>query len=304
MAVNISVYDLVNYPSNPKTVTVDLTELVPYGNSGEDTWVFSAVTSATASGSVSIQRLYISETKFGWAKSSGLQSGPYTVSDSQKHLKISIDEDIAGAVEITLDTNALSLGGDAVAKDIQDKISAPATYGGDKAGNLSYLNAVCTYTNSIFEIVSGTSSDMYTGSSRSSVAIIDGVTTTGLAAALGFDILFTSETLAATQVKQTSLAATYVSGTALTVSSSSIVAGGDCVVITDGTNTEYRGVESAVGVGVTLSSGMDNGYASGSLVQVLDIQDSSGEPPPAYSTIDDVIKYSIASLINQIDFSS
>jgi hypothetical protein len=304
MAVNVSVFDLVNYPSNPKTVTVDLTELVPYGNSGEDTWVISAVTTATASGGASIQRLYLSDIKFGWAKSSGLQSGPYSITDSQKHLKIAIDEDIADAVEIALDTNILGLGGDAVASDIQSKLSNAASAGGAKAGNLSYLNAVCTYTNGTFMIISGTASNLYSGSTRSSVAVADGTTTTGLAAELGFDIPFTSENIVSTQVKQTSLAADYSSGTSITVAGTGIVSEGDCVGITDGTNTEYRGVESSLGTAVTLSSGMDNSYLTGSLVQVLELQDPSGEPPPAYANIDDVLKFAIASIVNQIDFSS
>jgi hypothetical protein len=248
--------------------------------------------------------LYISDTKFGWAKSSGLQSGPYTVSVSQKHLKVAIDEDISGAVEIALSTNALPLGGDAVALDIQTKINATAGVGGAKAGNLAYLNATCTYSDGVFRIVSGTASDLYTGSTRTSVAVTDGSTTTGLAAELGFDVTFTSEELASTQITQTSLASDYTSGTALVVSNSSVIDGGDCLAITDGTNTEFRGVESAIGYNVTLSSGLANTYSTGSLVQVLEMQDPTGDPPPAYSMVDDYIKFAIASIANQIDFSS
>src|SRR5688572_1528170 len=109
MAVNVSVFNLENYPNNPKTVSVDLTELVPYGNGGEDAWVLSAVTSATASGGAAIQRLYINHLKFGWAKSSGLQTGPYDVTGSQKHLKIAIDEDIASGAELALTTSDLPI---------------------------------------------------------------------------------------------------------------------------------------------------------------------------------------------------
>ena len=305
MAVNVSVFDLENYPNNPKTVTVDLTELVPLGNSGEDTWVFSSITTATASGGSSIQRLYISNTKFGWAKSSGLNTGSYDVTGSQQHLTIAVDEDIGDGVEIALDSSGLPLGGDAVAQDIQVKLSATASPGGTKAGNLSYLNAVCNFTNGVFEIISGTSSSLYTGSTRSSVAVADGVSTTGLAAELGFDIPFTSENISATQVKQTSLASSYTAGEGqLTTLTADVVAEADCVAITDGTNTEFRGIESGVGALVTLSSGFANSYASGSLIQVLELQDPTGEPPTAYSNIDDFIKYAIASIVNQIDFSS
>ncbi len=305
MAVNVSVFDLVNYPSNPKTVTVDITELVPYGNGGEDTWVFSAITTATASGGAAIQRLYISQNKVGWAKSSGLKQGPYTVNASQKNLKISVDEDIASAVEITLDENVVTLGGTAVAKDIQAKLSATALTGGDKEGNLAYLNAVCRFINGAFEIISGTASDIYTGTTRSSVDVADGVSTTGLATELGLDILFTSEDIASNPPTQVSLAATASAlDTSLTVTTAGVVTEGSCIAISDGVNTEFRGIESSIGNVLTLASGINNGYAAGSLVQVLTIQDPAGLPVSAYETLDDVVKFSLASLINQIDFSA
>lgn len=303
MAVNISVFDLDNYPSNPKTVTVDLSELVPYGNNGEDTWVLSAVTSATASGGATIQRLYIKDARWGWARSSGLAPGPYSVTELQKHLKIAIDEDISDALEIELDTSLLSLGGDTVANDIQTKLNAAAKAGGDKAGNLSYLNAAVSYENGRFKIVSGSAAKNYVGSNETSVSVSDGVTTTGLAAELGFDIPFTSRDLAGTEVKQTSVASSYTAGaTTLSVAATGVVSDGDCIGLTDGANTEFRGVESSVGNTVTLSSGFTNSYATGALVQVATLKDPSGEPPPAYSKIDDFIKFAISSIVNQINF--
>jgi len=304
MAVNVSVFDLVNFPNNPKTVTVDITELVPFGNGGEDTWVFSAITSATASGGAAIQRLYISDTKFGWAKSSGLKTGPFDITGSQRHLKVAIDEDIGNAVEVALDISALPVGGNAVAKALQNKISATAYTGGSKAGNLAYLNATVNFTNGSFEIVSGTASSAYTGTDRSSVAVVDGVTTTGLAAELGFDIPFTSEGLASVPPSSTSVGADYTSGVALTVVDPGVITSGDCIAVTDGTNTEYRGVESGFGTAVTLSSGFSNGYTTGSFVQVLKLQDPKGIPVSGYSNIDEQVKFAIASLVNQIDFSS
>jgi hypothetical protein len=304
MAVNVSVFDLVNYPNNPKTVTVDMTELVPYGNGGEDTWVFSAITTATASGGAAIQRLYISQNKIGWVKSSGLSQGPYTVNSGQKHLQVAIDEDIAEAVEITLDENTVAIGGNSVAKDIQTKISATALTGGAKEGNLAYLNASVRFVNGAFEIISGSASDVYTGVTRSSVDVIDGTSTTGLAAELGFDITFSSEDLASTPPKQTSLASPYTTGTSITIVTDGLISGGDCIAITDGTNTEFRGIESGAGATVTLSSGLANTYGVGTLVQVLTVQDPAGKPVSGYETVDDIVKFSIASIVNQIDFSA
>lgn len=305
MAVNVSVFDLDNFPNNSKTVTVDLSELVPFGNNGEDTWVLSAITTATASGGAAIQRLYIKDTRWGWAKSSGLNPGPYSITDSQKHLTIAIDEDIGSGAEITLTTSALSLGGDTVAADMQAKINNLASSGGGKAGNLSYLNAVVDFEDGRFKIISGTAASNYTGANRSSVDIADGSTTTGLAAELGFDIPFTSRNLAGDEVKQTSVSSVYsAEAFSLEVTSAGIISDGDCIGLSDGTNTEFRGVESSIGTTITLSSGFTNGYAAGSLVQVVTLRDPSGEPPPAYSKVDDYIKFGLTSLINQIDFSS
>jgi hypothetical protein len=305
MAVNVSVFDLDNYPNNSKTVTVDLSELVPYGSGGEDFWVLSSRTSATASGGATIQRLYINDTKLGWLKASGLNAGPYSVTGAMQHLTVSIDEAIGSGVEIELTDNVLSLGGDTVAADLQIKIQALGKIGGAKEGNLSYLNACVTFVNGRFKVVSGTVSSEYIGANRSSVAITDGTTTTGLAAELGFDIPFTSETLAGTPVVQTSVSSAYTApSTTLLVTTAGVVSEGDCIAVSDGTNKEFRGVESSIGNTVTLSSGFTNSYAGDSLLQVLDVRDPSGEPPPAYAKIDDYVKFSIASMVNQIDFSS
>jgi hypothetical protein len=304
MAVNVSIFDLENFPSNPKTVTVDITELVPFGNNGEDTWVVSAITTATASGGAAIQRLYISATKFGWAKSSGLKTGPYSVNGSQKHLKVSIDEDISEAAEVALTESVLPIGGNALASDLQTQINDTARVGGAKEGNLAYLNAIVRFVDGRFEIISGTASDSYEGANKSSVAVADGVTTTGLLGELGFDINFTSEVQASTEVKQTSLASSYTSGTTLSVVDGSVVTGGDCIAVTDGTNTEFRGVQSVSVNDIIMASGMANTYASESLVQVLSLRDPSGEPAAAYTDIDDYVKFSINSIANQIDFSS
>lgn len=305
MAVNVSVFDLDNYPNNSKTVTVDLSELVPYGSGGEDYWVLSSRTSATASGGATIQRLYINDTKVGWLKASGLRAGPFNVTASQKHLKIAIDEAIGSGVEIALTENVLSLGGDTVAADIQTKIQALALVGGAKQGNLSYLNASVSFENGRFKIVSGTISSDYIGANRSSVAIADGTTTTGLAEELGLDIPFTSEVLAGSPVVQTSVSSAYTSpSTQLLVTTAGVINDGDCIGVTDGTNKEFRGVESSIGNTITLSSGLTNSYSADSLIQVVDVRDPSGDPPPAYSKIDDYVKFSIASMVNQIDFSS
>lgn len=302
MATNISVFDLVNAPGTQKTVTVDLTEVVPTGNNGEDIWVFTVSTTATASGGGAIQKLYINNTKLGWVKSSGLKTGPYDILSGARHLKVAIDEAIANGVEIALTTNTLPVPGEDVAKDIQKKINATAKTGGSKLGNLAYLNAVVKYSNNTFTIISGVPSETYSGADRSSVAVSDGTTTTGLAALLGFNIPVSSEVLDSTQVKETSTFSTYTSPSTTLVLSSAIASTGDVFSITDGTNREYRGITTAAGATLTLASGLANNYAAGSKVQILREQDPSGEPPNIYTTIDDYVKFGVSYIVNQIFF--
>lgn len=302
MATNIPVFDLVNAPGTQKTVTVDLTEVVPTGNNGEDKWVFTVSTTATASGSASIQKLYIDNMKLGWAKSSGLKVGPYNITNTKRHLKVAIDEVIGSGVEVALTASDLPVSGEDVAKELQQKISNTAKTGGAKAGNLSYLNARVTFSNNVFSIVSGVASDTYSGTDRSSVVVADGTTTTGLAAELGFNIPLYSEVLDSTAVKETSVASTYTSPSTSLVITSAVVSTGDAIAITDGTNLEYRGVTTGGGTTLTLASGFSNSYAAGSKVQVLRMQDASAEPPAVYNTVDDYIKYGISYIVNQIYF--
>lgn len=304
MAVNVNVYNLESFPNNSKIVTVDLSELVPYGNNGEDAWVLSANTTATAAGSAVIQKMYISDTKWGWLKSSGINSGPYTINASQQNLRISIDEVIGSGAEITLATSALQLGGDTVAKDLQSKISSLALAGQVKEGMLSYLNVSVEYKNGRFIIISGTASSDYVGADSSFVEIADGVTTTGLAAELGFDIVFSSQTIAGEPVKSTSLTAVHTAPSAdITVAAPGVLAVNDCVAILDGVNKEFRHIDSIAGSVITLNANLANSYGVGTLVQVMDVRDPTGIPSPAYETIDEYIRFSLASLINQIDFS-
>ena len=302
MAVNVTVFDLLNNPNNPKTVTVDLASVVPLGNGGEDAYVLTSTTSATASGAggvSAIQKLYIRDMRIGWSKSSGLKTGPYAVTGSQRHLKVAIDEDTG--TEVALTSSVTPVTGEAVASELQTKINALAKTGGAKVGNLSYLNATVRFVNGRFEILSGTSGT-YTGVDRSSVAVTDGTTTTGLLAELGFDIPITSEVLAGNAVGVTSLASGYVSGTSMTVTTAGVVSSGDAIVVTDGTNTAYRGVTTANGTTLTLSSGIGTSFAAGSMVQVLGMRDFSADPPPIYTDIDDLMKYAITYIANQINF--
>jgi hypothetical protein len=67
MAVNVTVYDLENYPDNSKTVTVDQKTVVPLGYDGDEQWVLSFTTTAYSDNTArtAIQDIYVTEMKAG-----------------------------------------------------------------------------------------------------------------------------------------------------------------------------------------------------------------------------------------------
>jgi len=62
MAVNVTVRDIENFPGGtPKTITVDIIQIIPVGGmplEGDEIWVSSTTTAATASGGGSIQSIF------------------------------------------------------------------------------------------------------------------------------------------------------------------------------------------------------------------------------------------------------
>ncbi len=314
MAVNVTIRDIVNFPGGtPKTVTVDVIQIVPVAGApleGDEIWVTSATTAATASGSVAIQDIFKNTMKRGWIRSSGLITGNIDIA-SDSRMVVAIDEAIGAGLEITLTAGNNLLAGD-IASDIETQIQSAAQIGlgGAKAGNLSYLSAQVRFVNSKFEIESGTLADAFTGAGRSSVKV--GVPSGGVdvRATLGLDITTDSETLASRQIVETDLTAAYSSGDKLTVRSTAGLATGDAFVITDGTieNTAViSGVVSASIIQFTTSSGgafgLANPYNSGDLVKKLH-QSDVADPVSAVTTVDELYRFQIDSLVGQIDFSA
>jgi len=304
MAINVTIYDLENYPDNSKTVTVDLKQVVPLGAGGDERWVITSYTTATASGSATIQDVFINEIKLGYSKSTGFNQGPYTINSSQNRMKVSIDGSTAR--EIILTASATALTGSAVAADIQARIRDLSADGALEEGSLSFSNAECSFADGKFTIKSGSISNAYTGSNKSSVRVTAG-TTNNVSTHLGFLGAVESEVLASSDVDETyvSFAYTVSSGTILPVNDSSIAtASVDCIGITDGTNTEYRAVSSVAAGQITMGSALSHDYAAYSRVQVLRFQDPSATPPPILDDVDDATRYAISTIVNQVDFSS
>ena len=315
MAVNVTVRDIVNFPGGTaKTVTLDITQIVPVSGDpleGDEIWVTSAVTTATASGGGSIESIFKNQMKRGYTESSGLAGSVFNI-PALAQMKVAIDESAGSGVDIALSEANNVLGAD-VAAEIEAALKAEAEIGGggSKIGNLSYLNAQVRFENGKFIIESGTVASSFTGTGRSSVVLSapDGPFTDALRGVLGFDIATTSEDLAGRQLVETDLTATYSSGDLLTVTSTANLDAGDAFEIRDGTNTDIGLVSGTISSSVfrfTAVSGVDlglaNAYATGSLVRKLHPVNVA-DPVSVVDTVDELYRFSIDSIVNQIDFS-
>jgi len=314
MATNVTVRDLENYPDNSKTVTVDQTTVVPAGAEGDEKWVLSFSTSGYSDNTnrTTIQHIYVQDMKVGWAKSSGFSTGPYVISSNNKYLGVSIDGSSVYYVELSEGTYEE----DSLIDELQTKIRAIPTISGAWNSNddqLAFKNSVVGYKSGKFYIVSGNLSSYYTGTSKSSVSVSASGSDT-LYSYLGFDLGYDSETISNISVKESLLASSYTVGDATVVIASSVGASvGDALMITDGTNTDYftaLSVTSDVTIGVPVSG--TNGFnaithnytASNAKVQLLRAQDPDAQADYYYKTVDDVTRWGIMSITNQLDFSS
>jgi len=313
MAVNVTVRDIVNFPGGTaKTVTVDIIQIVPVAGSpeGDEIWVTSTTTAATASGTAAIQDIFKNEMKRGFIRSSGFITGLINI-PAVARMVVAIDEAIGGGVELTLAEGNNFLAED-VAQDIEAKLKAQAVIGGggSKVGNLSYLNAQVRFVNSKFVIESGAVADTFTGTGRSAVVIGAPSSGSDIRATLGFDIVTESVILAARQITETDLTASYSVGDTLTVRSTAGLSSGDAFQILDGTNSDtalVSGTESSSVFRFTVVSGAGDGianaYSTGAMIRKLHNVDVA-DPVSAVTTIDQLYRSAIDSVVNQIDFSS
>jgi len=320
MAVNVTVYDLDNYPDNNKSITVNHSTLVPIGYEGDEQWVMSFTTTAYSdnTNTTAIQDIYVRETRAGWSKSSGLvgTGGKFTVvSGTGDSVDVKMDNS-SQAYTIELEAGA-NLGGDVIAADMQLKIRAVPDSGswsaGDAGYELAYKNCIVDYTDGKFWIVSGSVGQYYTGNSRSSVRVTQDSADT-LYATLGFDLGIESETLAAQAATESLVSSSYTNDTTpLAVDAGTGVQGGDVVMITDGTNTDYfTAVTGTTDTSIIVPTIANNGFTgisnnytlNVSKVQVLSAQDPDSIPKGYYDTVDSISRWGIMSVANQIDFSS
>jgi len=328
MAQSITVYDLENYPDNPKTMSLDQKSIVPAGQEGDEKWVLSFTTSAYSNNTnhTAISDLYIQEMRGGWLKSSGFTGsggGKFTIGASSKQLKIKLDNSVGAAAgvgyyTITL-TEGTNLTGDAIAADIETQIralpddnswvDADTTAGFE----LAYISCAVEYSDGRFRIISGSVSPYYTGVSRSSVKVtkVDGDTCYEV---LGFNLPIDSQTIAGVGIKEALVTTTYApDGASLKIAAGTGVVAGDALLITNGTSTDYfTALSGTVDTDVVVPTSGSNGYIGiansytedVSKVQVLREQDPENEPVSYYDTVDSITRRGIINIINQIDFES
>lgn len=317
MALTIDIQDLDNFPGTTKRITVDQDKIVALGSGGDETFVVSVSTTGYSDNvaRTAIPTLYVTDFKAGWCKSSGFvgTNGKFAVSDTANKLKVRLDASTLD-YEITLNSDAsgVPVAGEVIAEDLQDKIRSIVIdpEGADAGFALSYKNATVEFKNNKFWIISGSIGGHYTGDNRTSVAVSAG-DLNDCSAVLGFDLSTTSEDLASISIKEAPVVTDFTAnGTTLVVGPGTGITASDCAVVTDGTNKTYFKVSSVAENGgnteITVGVGdINQDYTSYvSRIQVLREQDPEGTPGSIHTSIDDVVRFGIKSIANQIDFSS
>ena len=319
MAINLDLYDLENYPGNPKRGTVDIVQMIPAGYGGDEQFVlkFSTTAYSDAVNRTPIADIYLQETICGWSKSSGFAgvAGKFTITSSTNKLRVKIDGCSGGAnsgfYEITLE-EGVNMTGSAVAEDIQAKLRAVSVADTDASYALSYKNAVCVFKNNRFYIHSGSMSNSFDGSKKSSVRVYKGAFTGSANSVLGFDMAIESEELSSYSAKEVTTTADYSAGSdTVNVSAGLGVSVGDALYITDGINIDYFvAVSGTTDTAIKVPNETNNNfnaisrdYSTGAKVQLLVPVDPEFEPNSAVDTVDEVCRWGVMSIINQIDFS-
>ncbi len=327
MALNIDTQDLENYPGTTKRITIDLGSIVPIGAEGDEKFVLSNTTSAYSNVTerTNIQDIYITEMTAGWCKSSGFagSAGKFYLDDTHKSLKVRMDATVSGSdgsgfytIDLTPNDDDTPVSGEVVAAELEVRIRevADSLNIEDTGFATAYRNASVEYKNSKFWIVSGSIGSYYTGNLRSSV-VVAAADTNDCSQILGFDLPTNSYTLANVAVKETILNTGYTTDTdTLSVNTGTGAESGQAFMITDGDlKTDYFiAMSGTTDSNIKVATFSVNGYigitnsydANSAKLQLLREQDPEGVPTNWYTSIDQLVRYGIKSMANQIDYSS
>lgn len=327
MAISINVQDIENYPGNTKRISIDLESAVLIGNEGDESFVLNVSTSAYSDNisRSSIQDLYITGLKSGWCKSSGLiagTSGKFYLDSTHNSMRIRIDATVSGlngdgyyTIDLAYNDDGTPSLGETVAADLEEKIRAIADnlVTADAGFYSAYRNASVEYKNGKFWIVSGSIGPYYSGNNRTSVVVASG-TTNDCTEVLGFDLPTTSYALSNVAVKETLLNSDYTVGdSTLSVNTGTGATAGKAFMITDGISTDYftalsGTTDSSIVVAVESTNdynGIVHNYsANKAKIQLLREQDPESVPTNWYTSIDQLVRFGIKTIANQIDYSS
>ena len=317
MAISIYTQDLVNYPGTVKRVSIDQSALVTQGSEGDESFVGLFTTSAYSNNTsnTAIQDYYITDLKMGWCKSSGLVGTSFALDTGSCNLAVKLDTTVSGTsgdgyYDITLehDDGAVILG-ETIANDMETKIRALADNlnVADIGFKLAYMNASVKFTGGKFWVMSGSVNKYFTGTNKTA-ADVKAADPNDASVLLGFNLKQNSEDLKTQEIKE-ALVTTEVtiSGVdTMTINSNIGAVQYDCLVITDGTNSDYFQATDVTGFVITFDADLlSNSYtANGAKVQLLRESDPDADPTILLNTIDSVCKHGIKTLVNQIDYSS
>jgi hypothetical protein len=307
-------------------VSIDLESIVPLGAEGDEQFVLSASTSAYSDNTdrTSIQDLYVTEMRAGWCKSSGFagSSGKFYIDDTHKSMKIKMDATVSGTdgngfytVTLTPNDDSTPITGEVIAAELEDEIRALADNleTADTGFFSAYRNASVEYKNGKFWIVSGSISPYYSGNNRTSV-VVAAADTNDCTEILGFDLPTTSHALSSVAVKETLLNTSYTADTdTLSVNTGTGASAGKVFMITDGANIEYfTALSGTTDASIKVATSANNGYtaitnnysANKARIQLLREQDPESVPTNWYTSIDQLVRFGIKTIANQIDYSS
>lgn len=320
MAINIDTQDLIGYPGNVKRVTADQASIVPSGYGGDEQFVLNFSTTAYSDNvaKTRIQTYYITSFKAGWCKSSGFSGTKFALDSTHNSIEVKIDSTTSGIsdgyyrIELA-HNNGIPIDGEIVAADMEDKINALAASFGtaDTGYKLAYLNSVVQFTGGRFWIVSGSVGQYYSGTNKTSVRVRPS-SVNDCSSLLGFDLSMSSEVMDSASIKEAVVMTTFSGSlsptgtTTLSINQSVGAVVNDCMMITNGTNTEYFQV---TGVPTTTSiqfdaARVDNDYLAGrSKIQLLREQDPDADPALWFDSVDKITRHGVKTMINQIDYS-
>jgi hypothetical protein len=317
MAINVNTQDLVNYPGTVKRVTIDQSSLVPQGSEGDEQFMSSFSTSAYSNNTsnTAIQDYYITDLKMGWCKSSGLVGSTFALDTTACNLAVKMDSTVSGTsgdgyYTITLDhENGAAINGSAVAEDMEEKIRALADNleTADIGYKLAYMNSSVEFKNGKFWVYSGSVGKYYTGSNKTSVDI-KAASSNDASEILGFNLKQSSEVLKGIEVREALVTSNLTIGgvDTMTISSNIGASQYDCLLITDGTNTDYIQATSVSGTTIGFDADLlSNAYtANEAKVQLFRETDPDTEPTRVLSTVDAICRHGLKTIVNQIDYSS